>query len=119
MPTLNKLLLSLVFLFFLTTSYSQNPERILVKGFVFSESNEIEAVTVFNTSSNRGTITNNKGEFEIAVTLNDIIEISALQFKPATITIDDTVMDLKILKIQLFEQVNQLDDKVVVCECAI
>ena len=110
---MNKPLLSLVCLFFLTPLYGQNPERILVKGYVYSEVDDVEAVTVFNTSSNVGTITNNQGEFEIAVALNDIIEISALQFKPAKIIIDATVIDLKVLKIQLFEQVNQLDAVVI------
>lgn len=110
---MNKTLLSVVLLFFLMSIYGQNPERILVKGVVFSEIDDVEAVTVFNTSSNVGTITNDKGEFEIAVTLNDIIEISALQFKSAIITIDASVIDSKVLNIQLFEQVNQLDAVVI------
>ncbi|WP_242202336.1 carboxypeptidase-like regulatory domain-containing protein [Aestuariivivens insulae] len=106
---MNRLLPALLFLFCMSTVVGQNTKRIKVKGLVFSEENDIEAVTIFNTSSNKGTITNNEGEFELEVALNDIIEISALQFKPATITIGEEVIKFEQLKIQLVEQVNQLD----------
>ena len=97
----------------MSTFFGQNLERIKIKGIVFSEENDIEAVTIFNTSSNKGTITNNKGEFELEVALNDVIEIFALQFKPVTITIDEAIIMAKQVKIQLVEKVNQLDEVLV------
>lgn len=80
-----------------------------MSGIILSNTNDVEAVTVFNKSSNRGVITNIKGEFTINVALNDVIEISALQFQTVSITIDDDVIKSKQLKIQLVDQVNQLD----------
>ncbi|GAA4812601.1 hypothetical protein [Litoribaculum gwangyangense] len=74
-----------------------------------SSTNDVEAITIFNKSSNKGTITDEKGLFVLKVALNDIIEISALQFQTVTITIDDEVIKSKQLKIQLIEQVNYLD----------
>ncbi|MFD1615560.1 carboxypeptidase-like regulatory domain-containing protein [Gelatiniphilus marinus] len=84
-------------------------ERIEVSGIILAENNDVESVTVYNASSNKGTITNSKGEFIIMVALNDIIEIAALQFQTVSVTIDAHVLETKQLKIQLIEQVNQLD----------
>jgi hypothetical protein len=102
----------LLFLFLngsLTVIWSQNNQRIEINGIILSENQDIEGVTVFNTSSNKGTITNNKGEFNIEVALNDRIEVSALQFKPTLIIVDETAIQAKQLKIYLVEQINQLD----------
>ena len=89
--------------------YGQTVNRIVVNGILFSNNNDVEAATIFNTSSNKGTITSSKGEFKLKVALNDVIEISALQFQTVTVTIDLAIMKSKQLKIQLVEQVNQLD----------
>ena len=89
--------------------HGQTVNRVEVNGILFSNSNDVEAVTVFNKSSNKGTITNNIGEFILKVALNDVIEISALQFQTVTVTIDADIINSKQLKIQLVEHVNQLD----------
>lgn len=106
---MKKLLLFLFLNGSLTVIWSQNNERIEINGIILSENQDVEGVTVFNTSSNKGTITNNKGEFNIEVALNDRIEVSALQFKPTLIIVDETAIQAKRLKIYLVEQINQLD----------
>ncbi|WP_052143640.1 carboxypeptidase-like regulatory domain-containing protein [Wocania ichthyoenteri] len=88
---------------------SQNVERVEVSGIILAENSDVENITVYNTSCNKGTITNGKGEFTIKVALNDIIEISALQFQMVSVIVDAEVIQSKQLKIQLIEQVNQLD----------
>ncbi len=88
---------------------SQNIERVEVKGVILADNKDVENVTIYNTSSNKGTITNVKGEFTIRVALNDIIEISALQFQTVSVNIDAEAIQSKQLKIHLVEQVNKLD----------
>ena len=88
---------------------SQSVERHDLEGQVFASSNDVEGVTIFNTSTNKGTITNEKGEFVISVAENDILEISALQFQPQKITITKEVLKSKTLKLFLVEHVNNLD----------
>lgn len=88
---------------------AQSIHRIEIRGTLLSGSNDVEAVTIFNTLSKKGTITNEKGEFIIEVALHDTLEISALQFQTVSITIDANVIKAKQLKIQLIERVNQLD----------
>lgn len=102
-------LLFLLFIGPISITNSQTINRVEVRGTIISTSNEVEAVTVFNQSSNTGTITNEKGAFTIKVALNDVIEISALQFQAVTITINNEAIKSKQLKIQLIEQVNQLN----------
>ncbi len=97
------------FVFLSFVAFSQSIYRVEVKGVILSNTNDVEAVTVYNKSSNKGTITNFKGEFTIKVAKNDIIEISALQFQTLNITIDAEVIKSKQLKIQLVDQVNRLD----------
>jgi carboxypeptidase-like protein len=106
---MKKLLLFLVFAFSLNFLWSQTNQRIKISGIILSENQEIESVTVFNTSSNKGTITNDKGEFVIKATINDRIEVSALQFKPTVVVVDEAVIKAKTIKIYLIEHVNQLD----------
>lgn len=106
---MKKLLLFLIFVFSLTFLWSQTNQRIEINGIILSENNENEGVSIFNVSSNKGTITNNKGEFVIKATINDRIEISALQFKPTIVVVDEGVIKAKTIKIYLVEQVNQLD----------
>lgn len=84
-------------------------DRVQVNGIIMSGDNDVEAVSVFNKSSNTGTITNEKGAFTIKVTTNDIIELSALQFQVVSIVIDEAMVKSKQLKIHLVEQINQLE----------
>ncbi len=106
---MKRVLTSFVFLFLSLHTSGQSIHRVEVKGIILSVSNDVEAVTIFNTSSHKGTITNEKGEFIIKVALRDVIEISALQFQTVSITVDADVVKTKQLKIQLVEQINQLD----------
>lgn len=106
---MKQLLLISILLCFSSFLWSQSTERISVQGIIFSKENDVESITVYNLSSNKGTITNTQGEFTIAVALHDKIEVSALQFKTVLVVVDADVIASKQLKIQLIEQVNQLD----------
>ena len=106
---MKKLLLFLLFTSILTSVWSQTTQRIEISGVILSENQDIEGVTIFNNSSNQGTITNENGEFSIRVSLNDRIEVSALQFNPITITVNEEVISSKQIKIYLIEKINQLD----------
>ncbi|WP_339917350.1 carboxypeptidase-like regulatory domain-containing protein [Yeosuana marina] len=106
---MKRIVLFITIILCITSVRSQTITRINVKGIIHADFNDVENVTIYNTSSNKGTITNDKGEFTIKVALNDIIEISALQFKTVSVTITKEVIDSKLLKISLVESVNQLD----------
>lgn len=103
------LLLSNVLLLFIGSVFGQTTVRTEISGVILAEGNDVEGVAIFNTSSNKGVITNSNGVFSIEVAINDVLEITALQFKTTTIIITKEVVNTKQLKIYLSEQINQLD----------
>lgn len=81
-----------------------------VSGKIIVESSDIGGITVFNKSSNNGTITDDNGEFVIKVALNDNIEVSALQYQNISFTVNEAIMDSKTMKVFLIEEINKLDE---------
>lgn len=109
---MKKIILLLSVLVSLTMS-SQDSKRVIVKGQIVVESSDIGGITVFNISSNSGTITNMKGEFDLQVGLNDLIEVSALQFKNIRFEVNEDIISSKSMRVILIEEVNKLDEVVV------
>ena len=102
------------FLIFSTLCVSaQNIERIEVRGKIVVNSTELEGITIYNTSSNKGTITDEEGNYSIKVAENDVLEFSALQFSDFTTTITADIIKSKQMVVKLVEEVNQLDEVVV------
>jgi len=106
----SKHIIAIVLVFFINLSFSQNFTRIEVNGQVIVDHPDLEGVTVFNTSSNSGTITDANGKFIIKVALNDMIEISALQFEKFSITVSKEIIEAKSMTIFLVERINVLDE---------
>ncbi|WP_445734172.1 hypothetical protein [Mariniflexile sp.] len=106
---MKQLLICNLLLFSISSALGQTVERILLNGVISAEGTDIEGVVIYNTSSNSGTVTNQKGAFTIAVTVNDVVEVSALQFEMVSIIITKEIIASKLLKIYLSEQINQLD----------
>lgn len=102
----------LLFLFLPLFVISQNIDRISIEGRIIANDSDVENVTVFNSSSNKGTITNGNGEFSIDVALNDLLTISALQFEQLKISINEDVIKTKKLTVFLVERVNKLNEVV-------
>lgn len=106
----------LTFFFALITSFysvSQNIDRIQVSGKIIVEGNDISGITIYNTSSNKGAISDDKGEFTLHVALNDIIEISALQYQNLKFKVNKDIIKSKKMKLFLIEEINKLDEVIV------
>ena len=70
---------------FNTISFAQEIERVEVNGRIIVDRNDVEGVTVYNHSSQTGTVTDKEGNFVINVAINDRVEFGALQFQNFTI----------------------------------
>ncbi len=103
----------LVFLFISIPTNAQISQRVEVNGRIIVTTNDVEGVTVFNTSSNKGTITNAKGEFTLEVMLNDAIEFSALQFEKFKVIIDEKILSNRYFTVYLVERINKLDEVII------
>lgn len=91
-------------------SFAQDTNRIEISGKIIVNSEDLENVTIYNSSSNKGTLTDANGKFKIKVALFDILEVHALQFQDFTVTVDQNIIDSKKATIFLVEKVNKLDE---------
>ena len=94
------------------TLFGQQVTRIPVKGKILVTSGDKEGVAVYNTSSNRGTVSDEDGNFTIKVALNDVIEFSALQFEDFSITVNEKIIQSLQMTAILVEEVNKVDEVV-------
>jgi len=92
---------------------AQNTQQIEVLGRIIVDSPDVEGVTIFNTSSNKGTITDFEGKFTIQVALNDRLQISALQFQNFEVLITQDIIDSKALTVVLVEEINKLPEIII------
>lgn len=111
---MKKILFILIAIVFNISLFAQTGERIEISGKVqMPPGDEIQGISIFNLSSNRGTVTDNEGEFQLAVAINDSISVSSIQFQEFIILIDQGVIDSRELNISVNEVVNQLPEVVV------
>ena len=104
----------LLFLFAIAfTSHSQEVIRENVNGKIIVEGSDIEGITIYNSSSGVGTITNENGEFVVEVALNDLLEIRALKYQNFDIKINKAILETKKISIFLIEEINKLDEVII------
>jgi hypothetical protein len=101
-----------LFCTFSIIAFSQDIDRITINGIIIVSAQDKEGVTVYNTSSNKGTVTDEIGEFKIDVAINDVVEFGALQFKDFTVVISEQILESKQMTVILVEEVNKLDEVV-------
>ena len=70
----------------------------------------VENIHVINKTAQVFTITNEKGEFKINVTLNDSLVFSSIQHKLKEIVISKDDISNRAILVKLDEQINELDE---------
>lgn len=109
---MKNLVLSICILF-TVISFAQQKKYTEIKGKIIVELNDVEGITIYNSTANKGTITNALGEFVIQVELNDSVEIRALQYQNFDIVINQSIINSKTMQVFLLEQINKLEEIVV------
>jgi hypothetical protein len=94
-------------------SVAQNINRVEVSGKIIVEGSDVMGITIFNTSTNMGAITDENGEFVLKVALNDNIEVSALQYQNISFKVNKAIIDSRSMKLFLIEEINKLDEVIV------
>ncbi len=82
-------------------------------GRVTSSDGDVAATHVLNTTTQRATITDLNGFFDIPVRLNDTLIFSAVQFKKKQIIITQSIYDSKMLVVPLEDELTELEEVVV------
>jgi len=92
---------------------SQDLKRENVNGKIIVEGSDIEGITIYNSSSGLGTVTDKNGEFIIAVAEEDLIEIRAIGYQNFDVSINKAMLTSKKLSIFLIEEINMLDEVII------
>lgn len=109
-----KNLLLIVFLTLSVLGYSQTVERTMVNGKInVPIGDEPEGITIINTTTNRGAVSDAEGDFTIAVAIGDVIKFSALQFQEFSIIVDRNVIESRQLNVFVSESATELPEVVI------
>lgn len=104
----------LLLLLFPTFIFAQQIERVLVNGAITAPIGEdLEGISVYNVSAQKGTITNENGEFTIEMGVNDRVLFSALQFQKFTVIVDEGVVETRQMKVYVNPAITTLDEIIV------
>jgi hypothetical protein len=85
-------------------------KSITIYGKIHSGDTLIANVHIYNITKKIGTISNDLGEFKLAVNTLDTLYISSLEYKKATLIITKNNVAAQFLNIELFPLVNELDE---------
>lgn len=93
---------------------AQDITRTKVSGKIHvPQGDDAEGISVYNISSQKGTITDPDGTFEIDLAENDRILISALQYQSFTVIVDKGIVERRRINIFVNPAVNILEEVVV------
>ena len=102
-------LLFCILIFTTPLSYSQL-DSINIRGKVFNDMEAVEGVHIINKNSEKGTITNVSGDFNISVQENDTLLISGVQFYFREILITEKIITDRFVTIDLLQKINELEE---------
>ena len=106
----------LLFLFLLATPVliAQDIQRVNVMGKIHVPKGEdAEGISIYNVSSQKGTITDEDGSFQMAIAENDRLQIFALQYQTFTVVIDKGIVDKKQMNIYVNPAITQLEEVII------
>jgi len=104
-----------IFLFLIVFSCSSSllAQSKLLRARVNASQGDVTGIVVQNKTNGQATITDNKGDFSIRVSLNDTLVFSAVQFKRKVLPVNKAIFNTAFVVINLEEFVNELREVVV------
>ena len=111
-----RILVNIFILVAINFTYSQDDYRTWIKGKVLYKNVNVGSANVINNTSQQATTTNDDGEFEIEVKLNDKLIFSSVQYQIRELNITKEILQRNRIVIDVNEKVNELDQVVVTPE---
>lgn len=96
-------------LFFAMKGFSQE-KYALISGKIISSNNSVSNVHIINQNTKLGTVSNDNGDFEIMVSLNDILLFSSIEYERKEVSITENYIKYKRIMVELIPSVNELDE---------
>jgi protein-arginine kinase len=81
-----------ILLFISNFIYTQEDSRTWIRGKVLYKNSNVISANVVNNTSREATITDNDGEFEVRVRLNDRLVFSSVQYEIRSVVIDKDIL---------------------------
>jgi hypothetical protein len=94
-------------------TFGQVRQREVIRGQIFNAEREVESITVFNKSSNKGAVTDELGFFTIMARPKDTLVFSSVAFSSRIMELTETDFRLKVIKIELISFINELDEVII------
>ena len=111
-----RIFLVLLLLISLNITNSQDDYRTWIKGKVLYKNVNVSSANVINNTSQQATTTDDDGEFEIEVKLNDKLIFSSVQYQIRELNITKEILQRNRIVIDVNEKVNELDQVVITPE---
>ncbi|MEL4307848.1 carboxypeptidase-like regulatory domain-containing protein [Joostella sp. CR20] len=89
---------------------------VLLKGKVMYHNTSVSNENVINVTTEKATITNKDGEFEITVKKGDKLAFTAMNYEFKTVEITDEILENNRLVVEVNEKITELDQVVVTPE---
>ncbi|MDP2526864.1 hypothetical protein [Maribacter dokdonensis] len=91
------------------SGYGQD-NTVILKGTVSNAKNDVSNVLIVNLNTQQSTITDSSGLFSIEVRLKDSLRISAVQYLPKEIIINESYLNSSFVTIHLIENIIDLKE---------
>lgn len=108
-----KNLFCLLFCFAFFISSAQIFSREIINGKIVSDSLTIENVTIFNKTSNKGAVSDDKGLFSLYAKPKDTLVFSNVAFSSRALVLNEFDFKVKQVMIELSVKIDELDEVVV------
>ena len=103
-----------LFLFiFIVCFYGNAQEAVLLNGKIKSTDSSLEKIHIINLSLEKGTITNEDGEFQILARENDSLFISSVQYQNKNLVVNERMIAAKNVIVELQPAINELAEVII------
>ncbi len=110
----NHIVLGLLFFILPIYLIAQQNDQVEINGIIKdTEKENVEGVTIYNLTTEKGTVSNSVGQFIITASLNDSLQISSVQFTPVLLKVNDDIINSVNITINLNSKLNELDEVIV------
>jgi hypothetical protein len=109
-----RLISTFLILFSIQSVFAQIGDRVYVAGeVVVPQDGEASQIEVINLNTEKGTVTNQYGQFGMMVKEGDRLRFEAIQYQNFTVIIDENIIKNKKLTIRINDEINTLDEVIV------
>ncbi|MFT6994009.1 MAG: hypothetical protein ACJA1P_000738 [Maribacter sp.] len=108
-----KILLAFFLVMSVSFAIGQDDERRLLMGKVIYKNINVANEYVINSTTEKATVTNEKGEFAIAVKVGDQLVFTAVNYQYKLVNITQEILDINRLVVTVNEKVTELDEVVI------